>query len=107
MPGPSEEQHDEVCEFSKIMLEALSLYLGRNPRRLGVWRRSGLRGQTQNLFAKAERAFVQAMSEEIPDEDHYFDAIVYSVFALLLLRNHQTRNELLNGTWPWPALNQS
>lgn len=104
------QSRDDAEAIAKVLLDAFDKYLERNRERSSIWRRSGLRGQTENLFAKGERAFAQAMRGEVPNVDNYIDAIVYSAFALVLMREAdgngpvpselQTR-ELLNGEWPW------
>lgn len=109
LPNDTFDQQ-EYEKVAKILLEILALYVERNSERKGIWRRAGLRGQTQNVFAKGERAFTQVMAGEIPNEDNYRDAIVYSVFALLLMREcglpdpKQAQiyvDACLNGLWPW------
>lgn len=93
-------------KVAKVLLDAFDKYLERNRERSGLWRRSGLRGQTQNVFAKGERAFEQVMRGTIPNEDNYIDAIVYSAFALILMKEAEAEGHkdvlgLLNGRWPW------
>lgn len=111
------DSDQEAEKVAKQLLAAMAKYLERNSERKSVWRRSGLRGQTQNVFAKGERAFMQVMEGDVPNVDNFIDAIVYSTFALILMEDHSERlasgygtveetqeillRGLLNGYWPW------
>jgi hypothetical protein len=103
-PEPESDFRDELVSYCRVLLKSFSIYLDRNKDRKGVWRNSGLRGQTLNVFAKAERAFGQVMGGTIPDEDHFIDCINYSVFALILLDDLSKGTSfkaILDGRWPW------
>lgn len=104
-------------EFYIVLQKLWDKFVQRNRLRHGVWRRSGLRGQTHEIFAKAERAYVQThVAEEIPDRDHFEDIVIYAIFALILMNESEnkvpslasdlmTREDrktmLLFGQWPY------
>jgi hypothetical protein len=87
-----------VAPVARVQREALALCRERESERRGVWRRSGLKGQTFHVFAKAERAFLQVMAGELPNRDHYLDLINYAAFAVVLLDAGQPA---IDGVWPW------
>jgi hypothetical protein len=95
------------------MQRCFDLFVERNRERHSVWRRSGLRGQTFEVFAKAERAYTQVFTaQEVPNRDHYRDMINYSIFALILMDEDESRKrdrsfddrerfkKLMHGEWP-------
>lgn len=86
-----------------VLREALNLYAERAAERAEVWRRSGVKGQTFHLMAKAERAFLQVMSGDLPNRDHYIDMINYAAFAIRLIDDGEDMDEqdVLRGDWPW------
>jgi hypothetical protein len=96
--------------YAAALEEAANLYIERGIERSEVWRRSGVRGQTSHIMAKAERAFSQAMRGEIPNRDNYVDLINYAAFALVLIDEAgvgvdpevvDVTASVLNGDWPW------
>lgn len=96
----------DVCDHAFFLGKALQVYQTRNSgQRRGVWRRSGIKGQVVHVFAKAERAFQAAFGkQEIPEDDHFYDLINYSTFALRI-SNPGTVDDIqpdpMNGEWPW------
>jgi hypothetical protein len=97
-----------VARMGRIFRACVSLYRERTTERGDVWRRSGVRGQTFHVYAKAERAFMQVMRGELPNPDHFVDLINYATFALILITEFEDRGEdelgqapALNGEWPW------
>lgn len=89
--------NDEIAVFEELQ-KCFDKFVRRNRGRHGVWRRSGIRGQTHELYAKSERAYIQTHTErEIPDPDHYQDLVNYAIFALVLLRQHQMNVDIVAG----------
>lgn len=94
----SQPTNDELA-FFEVLKVCYDKFVARNRQRHGIWRRSGIRGMTHEVFAKAERAYVQVHVEnEIPDPDHYQDVVNYAIFTLILLQQHQFNiDELMEG----------
>lgn len=96
----------EEQQFFMVMRECYDKFIERNRERHGVWKRSGLRGQTHEIFAKAERAYMDVfIAQTFPDRDHYRDLVNYSLFAMMLLDAYEglpvpKLNNLLHGEWP-------
>jgi hypothetical protein len=116
----SDESWDEdMCGLAEVFLSCIHKYRTRNEERNGVWKRSGLKGQTEEVYAKAERAFVEVFQlNRVPNRDHYVDCINYAAFALVLMAKFHVEGigshdsvrqtwlrerKLLNGDWPWEA----
>lgn len=93
----------DVLEQAIKFTWALQVYQARNTgQRRGVWRRSGIKGQVVHIFAKAERAFWSIFRQnELPDEDHFFDLMNYSAFALRQLEEMDKGEDRTGGEWPW------
>lgn len=88
---------DVMLQF-RPMVNAMFLYVERNRRRRGVWRRSGLKGQVFHIFAKAERLFEQIMHDGEHDPEEIIDLINYAAFADRLSTGTV---QDAKGTWPW------
>lgn len=93
LPG----DEDVMLQF-RPMVNAMFLYVERNRRRRGVWRRSGLKGQVFHIFAKAERLFELIMHNSEFDPEEIIDLINYAAFA-----DRLSAGEVgdMKGTWPW------
>ncbi len=78
------------------LIEAAHVVIERSGQRGQVWRRSGVKGASFQLMAKAERAFSEVMAGRRPDPDNYIDAINYAAFALRLMADGEAK-----GCWPW------
>lgn len=92
---PDATSSDDV-DVARVLLRTYELYLERNSERKAVWKNSGLKGQTFNIFSKAERAFHEIEHGELPNMDNYLDGILYNVFGAIL-----RAEEDVYGTWPW------
>jgi hypothetical protein len=109
----AEQPTKDEQEFFLVMQACFDKFIQRNRKRQGVWRRSGLKGQTKEIFAKAERMFYEVIKyDTVPDGDDFEDIVNYTIFALILMRDFKTnggeeavtagpRRFLLNGKWPW------
>lgn len=101
--------------FFLVMQKCFNKFVERNRERHGVWRRSGMRGMTHEVLAKAERAYMDVfVAREVPDEDHFEDVVNYAIFALILLNDwerassseegrglYQDRiKKFMHGEWP-------
>jgi hypothetical protein len=97
------DHRDELYRHAEVLVRAFATYAIRERERRGVWKRSGIKGQAFHLFAKAERAFMSIMSGQVPNVDHFVDAINYSAFAVRLLDDGDTDRleQAMNGEWPW------
>lgn len=88
---------DNMQQF-RPMVNAMFLYVEKNRRRRGVWRRSGLKGQVFHIFAKAERLFEIIMHDGEHDPEEIIDLINYAAFADRLSTGEVKD---MKGTWPW------
>lgn len=97
---------EDEAAFFLVLQRCFDKFVERNRERHGVWRRSGLRGMGHEIFAKAERAYIQTnVVGEVPDRDHYEDIINYAVFALIMMDQTDRlpkpyHQPLLYGEWP-------
>jgi hypothetical protein len=102
---------DETA-FFLVMQRCFDKFVQRNRKRHGVWRMSGLNGQTHEIYAKAERAYVEVHSHrDYPDRDHFEDLVNYAIFAQILMDEAEKEagavkpydeifRKVMYGTWP-------
>lgn len=99
--------------FFAVMQRCFDKFVERNRKRHGVWRNSGLKGQTHEIYSKGERAYVQVHNHQVyPDRDHFEDAVNYAIFAQILMDEAEAAAEQMEpygeifqtamyGTWPY------
>lgn len=89
----------EAFEQSKVLDEALNIYMLRNDKYKDNWRRFGLKGCLFRIRERAERAWDHLMgwdgeSYQSGDEDDLIDMINFCAFAIRAIREKNT-----GGTW--------